>query len=71
MVHCNANVAPYSTPPTLSRRALQKRNSTMIKPHKWRSESSSDTKVMSGKHSTKCEKRVYLQIKKERKRKQK
>ena len=43
----------------------------MIKPHKWGSESSNDTKVMSGKHSTKCEERFYLQIKKEKKRKQK
>ena len=43
----------------------------MIKSHKWGSESSNDTKVMSGKHSTECEERFYLQIKKEKKTKQK
>ena len=62
---------PLQYPPNAFKKSPPKRDSTMIKPHKWGSESSSNTKVMLGKHSTECEKRVYLQMKKEKKRKRK
>ena len=41
----------------------------MVKPHKSESKPSNNIKMMSSEHSNKCEKRVYLQNKKKKKKK--